>query len=155
MSHLVHVAAEPAWLRALVDDVVIDAVEPLGFIGRLGYRWWEPSSPHNGFAGHQVVVYPTPSEIRGPGVADGCCAVAGFNLDVGKLLATMARVESVVWRSPVRYNGDLDGPELSVQGFFAGRHVLLRFFSRPPPDEPASHFVNPATGEATPRPSEG
>lgn len=142
-----HTIQEPLWLRSLIEDVVIGAVTPLGFIGPLGYRWWEPGNRDNTFDGWQIVVFPTPNEVRGPVPHDGCKYVSGFRLDVGQVIGVMTAVESVAWNSPTSYNGDLDGPELSVRGTFAGKHVWLRFFHLPPPDEPCSFYVNPATGQ--------
>lgn len=144
-----HTIQEPYWIKALVDDVVIEAMQPHGFIGPLGYRWWEPDSPNNSFAGWQIVVFPTPNEVKGATAHDGSRYVSGFRLDVGRIIQAMGgTVESVVWNAPMQYNGDLDGPELSVQGQFAGRHIWLRFFHIPPPDEPPSFYVNPDSGEA-------
>jgi hypothetical protein len=148
MSFEVHTIEEPQWLRALVQDVLVDAVQPLGFIGPLGYRWWEPNNTENNFDGWQVAVYPTPNEVIGPTAFDGCKYVSGFRLNVWHILNCLTAVEGVAWHAPVQYNGYLDGPEISVRGMFAGKHVWIRFFQLPPPDEPASFLVNPATGQA-------
>lgn len=153
MSFEVHTILEPLWLRSFIEDVVIDAVTPLGFIGPLGYRWWEPGNSANPFDGWQIVVYPTPNEVRGPVVHDGCKYVSGFRLNVGHIIGVMTTVEAVVWNAPVQYNGDLDGPEVGVQGMYAGKHVWLRFFQMPPPDEPCSFFVDPATGQTIEKPA--
>jgi hypothetical protein len=148
-----HTIREPSWIKALVYDVIVDAVQPLGFIGPLGYYWWQPGNDHNVFDGWQVVVFPAPYEIRGTSPHDGNKSVSGFRLNFSSILEVLSSVESVVWHSPVRYNGDLDGPELSVQGQFAGKRVWLRFFNLPPPDEPCSHYVDPTTGEAREKPA--
>lgn len=148
-----HVIHEPPWIRALVEDVLVDSVQPLGFIGPLGYRYWEPGNQQNFFPGWQLAVYPTPNEVQGAVVHDGAKYVSGFRLNVGRILAAMSHVEMVAWNAPVEYTGDLDGPELSVQGQFAGKHVWLRVFNLPPSDEPASYYVNPATGEAWEKPA--
>ena len=153
MAFEVHTIQEPAWLKALVEDVVVDAVVPLGFIGPLGYRYFEPQNPENSFDGWQVVIYPTPNEVRGPVANDGCKYVSGFCLDVGRIIEAMSQVDSVAWNAPVQYNGYLDGPEISVQGQFAGKHIWLRFFQLPPPDEPCFFYINPQTGEVAEKPA--
>src|SRR4051794_2137678 len=111
-----HRIREPSWIKALVEDVLLDSFEPLGFIGPLGYRWWEPGSPDNTFDGWQIAVFPTPNEVRGPVAEDGCKHVAGFQLDVGRIVGVMAGVDHLVWNAPAQYNGDLDGPELGIKG---------------------------------------
>jgi hypothetical protein len=143
-----HVIQEPAWIKALVEDVLLPSMHPYGFIGPLGYRWWEPENPGNSFDGWQIAVFPTPNELRGPHPDDGCLYVNGFRLDVGKILSVLSEVQQVAWNSPTAYQGDLDGPELSLQGSFAGKVIWLRFFQIPPPDERPAYYVNPVTGEA-------
>lgn len=143
-----HIIQEPSWIKTLIEDVVVDAVLPLGFIGPLGYRYWEPGNVNNHFDGWIVAVFPTPNEVKGPCDTDGSRFVAGFHLDLGKIVDVFRPVEELAWRMPVSYNGDLDGPELSVQGQFAGKHVWLRFFHMPPPDEPSSYYVDPVAGRA-------
>lgn len=144
-----HTVREPTWIRTLVDDVVMEAITPLGTIGPLGFRYWPPGQEDNTFDGWQVVIYPTPNEVRGPVPGDGCKTVSGFKLDVARIIGVMNHVDSVVWMSPVRYNGDLDGPEVSLRGTFIGKRVWLRFFHLPPADEPCTTAVNPATGQTT------
>jgi len=149
MALEVHTIQEPLWIRALVEEVVKEAMWPLGFIGPLGFRYWEPEAPTNTFAGWQVVVYPTLNEAAGPHKHDGNKFVSGFRLNVGHIVTAMGgSVESIVWNSPVGYNGDLDGPEISVQGHFCGKHVWLRVFHLPPPDEPVACYVDLQTGRA-------
>lgn len=79
---------------------------------------------------------------------DGSRYVAGFHLNVQKLTENFCEIEDLAWRMPGGYNGDLDGPEFSVQGQFAGKHVMLRFFHLPPSDEPSSFYVDPVNGRA-------
>lgn len=141
-----HISEKPSWIDALVENV-LDAMFPLGFIGPLGYRWWEPENPNNGFDGWQIVVFPTPNEAAG-GKHDGCKYVSGFHLNISQILASFNVVKAVVWNSPAQYNGDLDGPEFYIQGQFAGKDVWLRVFNLPPPDEPCSYVVNLETGAA-------
>lgn len=142
----VHNVAEPEWIRTLVNDVLLAAFEPLGFIGQLGYRWWEPDNVYNTFAGWQIAVFPTPNEICGSHECDGRLSVNGFSLNIGSILNVFSSIKSVVWNAPTEYNGDLDGPELHVQGLFAGKHVWLRVFNIPPSDEPPSYCIDPAQG---------
>lgn len=140
-------AEPPAWLRALVEDVVLEAVTPLGFVGPLGYRWLPPGEPANQYDGWQVCVFPTPNEAAG-GPHDGCKYVDGIEVDLTAVLGALAAVEKVVWHASVRYNGELDGPEVSIRGQFANRRVWLRLFHVPPSDEPAAYLVDQRTGEA-------
>lgn len=140
----IHTCEPPKWVDALVETV-LSAMTPLGFIGPLGYRLWEPTNPHNSFPGWMVSVFPTPNEWRG-GANDGHRCVSGFCLDVTRILSAMSVVEKVGWSAPTLYNGDMDGPEVLIQGSFAGNHVLLRVFNLPPPDEPASYAVDPVRG---------
>lgn len=149
MSMSEHTVATPQWLVTFMDAVVIDCVSPMGFMGQLGYRYWPPDDANNPSSAWLVAVYPTPNEVRGQNRMDGAVFVSGFSLDVGKLIAAMGNVSDVVWNMPAKYNNDLDGPEISVRGTFAGKHVWLRFFHLPPPDEPPAFAVNPLTSEAT------
>lgn len=142
-----HQVVVPPWLTALVEDVVLVAVDAHGLIGPLGYRWWGPQDAGNEFDGWQVVVYPTPGELRG-GQMDGAQFTSGLSLDVGGILNAFSKVDDVVWHAPAHYNGDLDGPELRVRGDFLGKRVWLRFFCLPPADEPSSFHVDPRTGSA-------
>jgi hypothetical protein len=144
-----HEAVEPAWIRTFVDDVVVAAVTPLGFIGRLGYRYWPP-----GEHGPEWVlsVFPTAAEVVGTHSADGAKYLSGFEVDVARIVGGMNGVQVVAWTMPVKYNGELDGPELCVRGQFAGKHVRLRFFHLPPSDEPVSFCFNPATRETWEKP---
>lgn len=145
----IHTVESPSWIVALVDTIK-ELITPLGFIGPLGYRFWEPgnlTSPNAEV--WTIVVFPTPNELRG-GEHDGSKFVSGFHLDLGRLLSFFNPAEQVAWKSPTRYNGDLDGPEIAIQGLFMGRYVWLRIFSIPPPDEPVSFIVDHNDGTAIP-----
>lgn len=146
-----HVVDEPSWIKTLVEDIVLSSVLPYGFIGQLGYQYWEPGNINNVFDGWMVAVFPTPNEVRGACGVDGCRYVSGFELDLGKIVQSFCPLESLAWRMPASYNGDLDGPELSVQGHFAGKHVWLRFFHVPPTDEPSRYYVDPVKGAVWPK----
>lgn len=150
------VTGVPAWVDALVE-VVRGAMTPLGFIGYLGYRVWEPDARYNQNPdGWTVVVFPTPYEWSG-GAGDGGRGVSGFRLDVVPLLDAFTEVRQMAWSSPAQYNGDMDGPELTLTGTFLGKHVLLRVFNLPPPDEPTAFVYDPHKGEVwtrSPRPEE-
>lgn len=139
-----HIVDRPVWVDTLVEQVA-RALEPHEFFGPLSYRLWEPDNPNNANAGWTLAVFPTPWECRG-GPHDGAAAVSGFDLNVRSLMSVFSEVNSVAWRMPTRYNGDLDGPELGIRGTFAGRDVWLRLFHAPPPDEPVSHVYEAATG---------
>jgi hypothetical protein len=141
-----HVIERPVWADAVVE-VVRESMQPLGFIGHLGYRLWDPDALNNPFDGWMLAVFPTPNEWHG-GSMDGAKAVSGFRLNVHRVTEVFTKIEHVVWSTPVHYNGDMDGPELVVQGTVLGKRVLLRVFNVPPPDEPVSYVVDPAKGEA-------
>lgn len=132
----------PPFLGALME-VVINAMTPVeGFIGPLGYRWWGPETPGSAYPGWTVATYPTPFELRG-GVNDGARGVTGFTLNVAAIVGAFSTLENLDWQAPVQYNGDLDGPEISIKGQFAGKSVWLRIFHLPPHDEPVSLVVDP------------
>lgn len=141
-----HVVTPPAWMVALVDQVVLPAVVPYGPMGCLGYRWWHPGAADNAFDGWQVAVYPLAAEVKSERY-DGGLLISGFNLEIQRILAAFAAVESVVWRAAARYNEPLEGPSIDVQGTFLGERLVLRVFPLPPPDEPPSHYLDPKTGD--------
>ena len=153
MAVVEHVVVTPTWIKVLVDDVLLDAVAPYGFIGPLGYRYTGPGESGNSFDGWTLFVYPVPSEIRGADQLDGAQFVSGFELDISRIIRNMAAIEEVVWRAPAKYNRELDGPEISVRGRFAEKRVWIRFFNLPPSDEPPAFAVDPATGVATALPA--
>lgn len=143
----------PHWIKALIEEVVIEAIQPDTFMGPLRYHWWEPGNQGNSFDGWQVVTYPTANEVRGPAAADGCSFVAGMSLDVSKIMKAMSKVDDVWWKMPARSTGYLDGPSIGVSGDFAGRHILLRVYHLPPPNDPPAFFYNPNTGAVQERPA--
>lgn len=143
-----HAIRKPEWLERLVE-LVLDCVTPFGFIGPIGYRWWDPGQFGNPYDAHQVAAFPTAYVVDG-GREDGERRVSGFDLDLSKLLSGFDEISSVAWHTPASYNGDLDGPEVRVQGRFAGTDACLRLFHVPPPDEPAYFAVTP-TGDAKAR----
>lgn len=147
-----HTVETPCWIKALVEDLT-DCVTPLGFIGPLGYRYWEPDDPANPADAWQLVVYPTPNEVRGPDANDGAMFVSGFRLDVGRIIGTFCEISEVVWSSPAKHGNNLDGPEISLKGRYTTKTVWLRFFSLPPPDEPPAYAVDPAAGTAVELPA--
>ena len=141
-----YVVERPAWVEALVE-VVREAVQPLGFIGHLGYRLWEPGSVYNIFDGWMLAVFPTANEFSG-GPDDGAHVVSGFRLDISHLTEVFSEVENLSWSAPAQYNEYLDGPEIVVQGTVLGKHVLLRVYSLPPPDEPVTYVIDPLKDQA-------
>src|SRR4051812_22345516 len=124
-----HVVTPPAWMVALVEEVVLPAVTPTGAMGCLGYRWGGPAAAGNVFAGWQVAVYPLAAEIKAPGKYDGALMISGFSLDLHRIMTAFMAVESVVWQAVAQYNGPLEGPCLDVQGTFLGERLLLRVFT--------------------------
>lgn len=147
-----HTVETPSWVKALVEDLA-DCVTPLGFIGPLGYRYWEPDDPANAAGVWQVVVFPTPNEIRGSDKNDGAMFVSGFRLDVGRIVGMFCDVNELVWASPANFTRQLDGPEISLKGRYTTKTVWVRFFSLPPPDEPPAYAVDQAAGTATELPA--
>ena len=72
-----HEVKKPAWIEALVEALV-GSIDPHGFVGPIGYRYWEPGNPHAPGQAWQVAAYPTPNEaVSGP--LDGCKYVNGFD----------------------------------------------------------------------------
>jgi hypothetical protein len=136
--------ADPAWLVALIEDVVHPAVGSADFMGPLGYRYWSPPDADGEW---RIAVYPTPLQLN-----DNCLCVMGFSLDVWAIQGEIADIEECVWVSPTRHNSDLDGPEVSIRGRFLGHRIWLRFFHIPPPDEAPSYAVDPRTRATTPLP---
>ena len=140
-----HVAESPKWIQVLVDRV-LESIEPLNLMGPLGYRWIEPECELNPGSAWVIGLHPTPNEAYG-GQHDGQKLFPGFALNITYLLQAFSDVGEVVWTSPAHYNGDLDGPEVSIKGYFSGYPVWLRIFTLPPADEEASLVVDLATGE--------
>lgn len=141
----IHVVEEPHWVGALLD-VVVNALTPHDFCGPLAYRLWEPDSRVDGDEPHWVLaVFPTLHERR-DGAADGAPTASGFTVDQLSLQEAFSSITSVAWNMPVRYNTDLDGPELRIRGVFCGRDVWLRLFHLPPPDEPVSCVFDSVAG---------
>jgi hypothetical protein len=68
-------------------------------------------------------------------------------------MAAFGSVEKLDWHAPVQYNGELDGPEISIKGQFAGKSVWLRVFHLPPSDEPASIVIDPVRKRAWEKPA--
>lgn len=144
-----HTVETPPWIKTLVEDLV-PCVTPYSFIGPLGYCYTEPADADGPW---EVNVYPTPNEFRGCGPHDGAMFTSGFELDVARVLGFMQEVGELVWRSPAKYNGTLDGPEVCLVGRYTTRRVRVRFFSVPPPDEPPAYAIDPATSRATELPA--
>lgn len=140
-----HAMVMPSWLQDLMSKVA-DSVEPLGAMGPIGYRWLEPNSAFNLDIAWLLAVYPTPYEVAG-GSNDGQLMCPGFKLNLQNLLNFFTNVQTVAWRSPSVYTGDLDGPEIVIRGIVAEHPVHVRFFSIPPDDEKPSVVVNIASGE--------
>lgn len=144
-----HAIEIPHWIKSLIDNIV-DCMTPFGFIGPLGYRYWEPDNSENLHAGvWQIVVYPVPNEVCGSNSTDGALFVSGFRFDIGKLIECMSSTSSIVWNSPANYTCRLDGPEISIGGRYAGHNVMVRLFNLPPPDEQPAYAFDPKTGRAT------
>jgi len=140
-----HVAEEPQWLKTLMARIV-DAVEPLNLMGSFGYRWLQPETLENPSVAWIMVVFPTPNEAYG-GSDDGRLLYPGFNLDIGFLLDGFSAVGDLKWNNPTIYNGELDGPNISIQGFFAGYPVWLQIFHLPPTDQEPTLVVDLASGD--------
>jgi len=149
MSVVEHVFAVPPWLSYLVNDVLLECITPLGFIGQIGYRYWGPDEPGNPSQLWVIAAYPTANVIRGAHAQDGAVFVSGFQFDIGKLFLALTDLKEITWNNPTTYTGALDGPELSLKGEFMGKQLWLRFFNVPPPDEAPAFAVNPQTSEAT------
>lgn len=140
----------PGFLPALMD-VLLAAITPEGLLGPIGFRWWGPDDSGSAFNGWTVAAYPTPHEVSG-GPNDGARGCTGFQLNIAVIVGAFSSLEKLDWAAPGHYNGDLDGPEISVKGTFAGKPVWLRVFSLPPLDEPASIVIDPIRHRAWEKP---
>ena len=140
-----HIVEEPYWLKALVERID-KCVTALNLMGPLGYRWLEPGTINNPNPAWIVAIYPTPNEAYGGG-CDGQKLYPGFALDIGQLIEGFSQIKEVAWNNPTGYNGDLDGPEVSIKGLFIGEPVWLRVFHIPPSDEDPTLVVNIANGD--------
>lgn len=140
-----HVALTPNWLKALVDDVVLPAFSPFEYELPLGFRYKRPAAESEPW---EVLIFPPPILlVNQPDSEEDSPATLGFSLDVAKIIDGLNHVDGVAWRAPVKYNNNLDCPEVSVQGRFAGYRVRVRFFHAPPPDEPAVLSLDVQTNE--------
>jgi hypothetical protein len=140
-----HTVQDPLWLQALIE-LVDRCTIPLNLMGPLGYRWLEPGSLNNPNPFWIIGVYPTPSEAYG-GCHDGEKLYPGFTVNVGRLINGFSELEDLVWNNPTVYDGDLDGPEIAIKGYFTDVLVLLRIFHIPPSDEDPTLVVNLANGD--------
>ena len=141
----IHTVREPGWIIPFVKRYR-QSLRPLAPIGGIGYRWLEPHSPNNPTDWHVLSLFPAPNEVYG-GKHDGRKTVAGFEINVTKMIALYCTVEALCWHSPVRYNGDLDSPSVTIRGLSDGMPVWLRLFSVPPPDEAVALQIDASTGE--------
>jgi hypothetical protein len=135
----------PSWIRALAERCC-GAIEPDAVFGGLGCRYYIPDSVNNPSPTWQLIMYPSPNEAFG-GKADGKKMFVGFVLDIADLIAAFSRVDELVWESPLRFKGNLDGPNLQIGGEYAGYPVRLSLYSVPPSNEDAALQVNVHTGE--------
>lgn len=147
-----HTIQTPLWIRSLVEDVLVEAFQPLAFMGPLGYRYSPPNEEDDDKA-WQLAVYPTAAQVKPNEEKAGMVFVSAFSLNVGHVVECLQDVSELVWHSPTKYSGELDGPEIRIRGKFAGREVRLRVFNRPPADEPPAFLVDPQTSEAVELPA--
>ncbi len=126
-------------------DLLVASVQPLNLMGQMGYRYLEPGTLQNPTDYWVFAVYPTPNEAFG-GYHDGGLVYPGFSLDLGHFLEGFGATEDLVWHAPAVYNGELDGPEVSLKGSFTGRRVWVRVFAQPPSDVMPSLVVDLANG---------
>ena len=152
MAIFVHEVRYPAWIQALVDEVVLPAVLPQTFIGELGYRFWVPESQEDG-ATWLIHVYPMPIELRGQQY-DGQRATSGFSLDVGKIVARFDRLDDMAWCSPPFTNAAVVPPRMDFTGMFLGNPVELRITAIAPPDANPTHVMDVQTGKISKYPTE-
>lgn len=126
-------------------DLLVESVQPLNLMGQMGYRYLEPGTIQNPTDYWVLAVYPIPNEAFG-GCHDGGLVYPGFSLDLGHFLEGFQGVEVLAWHAPSVYNGELDGPEVSVKGSFTGKRVWVRVFAHPPSDVSPSLVVDLANG---------
>jgi len=115
----------PGWLDALVETVA-GAMTTQAVPGSLGLRYREEEGAW------EVLVYPLPVELVG-GAHDGSVVSPGFSLDVEQVRVAFSRVDAVNWQAHP-FDED-EGPEVSIEGEYAGREVWLRILAFAPGDE--------------------
>lgn len=130
----------PSWLVGLIKEVS-NLIQPLGFIGQIGFRYLSPDVPKNNTNRWVIAVYLVPHELSG-GKQDGSSVVSGFCFDLQKLSEFFYEVSTLEWKVPRGYTDGLDGPEVWLEGTYAigvapdhEKPVQLHIYSEPPADE--------------------
>ena len=130
----------PKWLLDFVSKIS-SLLNPLGFIGQLGFRYLSPDADKNKTKRWLLAVYIVPHELSG-GKHDGSSVVSGFCLNPNGLLEIFSEVSTLEWRVPRGYTDGLDGPEVWLEGTYAigvaadhEKQVQLHIYSEPPADE--------------------
>jgi hypothetical protein len=124
----------PTWLGELIRNVG-DLINPMGFIGQLGFRYLSPEAEKNNTKRWLIGIYIVPHELVG-GKQDGASSVSGFCLDLSKLLALFDDITLLEWRVPRRYSDGLSGPEIWLEGYYMGKNpVQLHIYADSPADE--------------------
>lgn len=127
----------PTWLETLIYSVG-NLLRPLGFIGELGFRFLSPEAKANTTKRWLIAVYIIPHELSG-GKDDGASVMSGFCVNLLALNSIFLEISTLEWRVPRSYTDGLAGPEVWLEGTYAGapecKQIQLHVYAEPPADE--------------------
>jgi hypothetical protein len=128
------------WLQHLMATVG-ECWEWQALALQICFRSWKPEDKGNCW---EVWVYPAVQEILG-GKHDGETSWGGFHFDISRLLEEL-HAEQISLNTAT----EQDPPELTVQGKFRGRAVLLHVCLEPPEEVEATEIIDlTGPGDAT------
>jgi len=136
-----HIVETPAWIRALVQELR-ECITSHAFTGALGFRYEYDDDEEI----WRISAYPTPTELCGPGPADGALCVGGVSVNVGRFMDSLSDVNILVWHAPAPMAGPA---EMTAEGRFANKRFCLQFSCMPPRDEPPATVLDIRTGKIT------
>jgi hypothetical protein len=124
---------------------VRDAYRSNGATKEVGYLWSCPNTPDDPWF---LGMYLIPTTPLG-GADDGARFYSGFSLNLLPILSILQNLQRLEWQNPMQYNSGLVGPQVRLQGLFAGKRVELQLLALPPTDTMVS-VIDEATGEWRP-----
>ncbi len=133
---------EPAWVMTLLTEVAA-CIQPE--IERIGLGHFYGPRPRRGKP-YGVCIFPTRVEIVQRGPDDG----RRFRVDIRVCLSAVSdlfdKEPHIDWTVPVRYDGCLDGPRVTMAGSYRRHLVDLVLFDRAPRRYPAVTVFDPDSG---------
>ena len=117
----------PEWLDSLFT-IVSNCVYAHSPMGPLRFRYFKEEE------NTELLFFPPPIELLG-GKEDGAVVSAGFSLNLKELMSAFEQVDDFRWYALPFGPYDSEGPNISIEGIFQGRHVWIRFLAYPPSDE--------------------